>query len=158
VKITLQKYEEKIKEYMVQNNVQGEHLTFEQSCHSVEAAAKAVEATPEDLVKNICLVDDEGRLIIAIVKGEDRVSTKRCGKALGINTPKIANPEEVLAKSGYPAGGVPSFGFNGVFLIDPKVLEKDYVYTGGGSTSSLVKISSEELQRVNQGQVVRIRK
>lgn len=154
----MQKYEQKIRDYMFQNNVQGEHLTFEQSCHSVEAAAKAADATPEDLVKNICLVGDDGHLIIGIVKGEDRVSTKRCGKALGIATPQIATPEEVLAKSGYPSGGVPSFGYTGQFLIDPKVMEKDIVYTGGGSANSLIKMSSKELHRVNQGLIVRIRK
>jgi Cys-tRNA(Pro)/Cys-tRNA(Cys) deacylase len=154
----LHEFEQKIKEYMVQNNVQGEHLTFEQSCHSVEAAAKAVNVTPEDLVKNICLVTGDGHLIVSIVKGGDRVSTKRSGKALGIAPPRIATPEEVMAKSGYPSGGVPSFGYKGQFLIDPKVMEKDFVYTGGGSPNSLIKISTKELQKVNKGLIVRIRK
>lgn len=154
----MQEYEQKIKDYMQENNVQGQHLTFEQSCHSVEAAAKAANATPEDLVKNICLVTDEGQLIVAIVKGEDRVSTKRVGKALGMAPPRIATPEEILAKSGYPAGGVPSFGYEGKFIIDPRVLEKDLIYTGGGSANALIKISTPELQRVNGGLVARIRK
>ena len=154
----MHEYEQKIKEYMIENNVQGEHLTFEQSCHSVKAAAKAVKATPEDLVKNICLVTDDGHLIIGVVKGEDRVSTKRIGKALGIAPPRIATPEEILAKSGYPAGGVPSFGYKGQFLVDPRVMEKDLVYTGGGSPNALIKISTQELQKVNRGLVVRIRR
>ena len=154
----MNEYEQKIKEYMFENEIQGEHLTFEQSCHSVEAAAKAANAAPEDLVKNICLVTDEGYLIIAIVKGEDRVSTKRVGRALGIDPPKIATPEEILAKSGYPVGGVPSFGYKGQFLIDPRVMEKESVYTGGGSSHSLIKIPTRELQKVNRGLVVRIRK
>lgn len=151
-------YEQKIKEYMYEKGVQGEHLIFEQSCHSVEAAAKAANATPEDLVKNICLVTGDGRLVIAVVKGEDRVSRKRVGKALGVATPKIANPDEILAKSGYPVGGVPSFGFEGRFLIDPRVMEKDLVYTGGGSDRSLIRITTQELQKLNGGLVVRIRK
>ncbi len=154
----MNKFEQKMKEYMLANDVRGEHLTFEQPCHSVEAAAKAANATPEDLVKNICLVDGDGRLIIGIVKGEDRVSTKRIGKALSIDPPRVATPEEIIAKSGYPIGGVPSFGYEGQFLIDPKVMEKDLVYTGGGSPNSLIKISPKELQKVNKGLIARIRK
>ncbi len=154
----MDKYENKMKEYMFAHEIHGEHLVFEQACHSVEAAAKAANATPEDLVKNICLIDSEGRLITAIVKGEDRVSRKRVGKALGIKPPRIATPEEIIAGSGYPVGGVPSFGYEGQYLIDPKVMEKDLVYTGGGSPNSLIKISTGELQKANNGLVVRIRK
>ena len=154
----MNEFEEKMKEYMIANGIKGEHLTFEEPCHSVEAAARAANATPEDLVKNICLVDSDGRLIIAIVKGEDRVSTKRIGKAPGVNSPRIATPDEILAKSGYPVGGVPSFGYEGLFIIDPKVMEKELVYTGGGSTYSLIKISTKELQRANNGLIARIRK
>jgi prolyl-tRNA editing enzyme YbaK/EbsC (Cys-tRNA(Pro) deacylase) len=37
-------------------------------------------------------------------------------------------------------------------------MEKEVVYSGGGSEKSLVRISPQELQKANQGQVVRIRK
>ena len=49
-------------------------------------------------------------------------------------------------------------GYEAIFLIDPKVMEKETVYTGGGSENSLVLISPPELQRANQGRIVRIRK
>jgi prolyl-tRNA editing enzyme YbaK/EbsC (Cys-tRNA(Pro) deacylase) len=37
-------------------------------------------------------------------------------------------------------------------------MEKDFVYTGGGSEYSLVRISPAELVRANSAQVVNIRK
>ena len=46
-------------------------------------------------------------------------------------------PDEMLAKTGYPCGGTPSFGFAATFLIDPRVMRKDEVYTGGGSETTL---------------------
>ncbi|HHY93244.1 MAG TPA: hypothetical protein GX511_07875, partial [Firmicutes bacterium] len=58
----------------------------------------------------------------------------------------------------YPCGGVPSFGFSARFLIDPKVLEKEWVLTGGGSERSLIRIAPAELVTLSGGQVVRIRK
>lgn len=151
-------FEEKIREFILDNKIDAEHFRFDKSCHSVEAAAKAVNATREDFIKNICLIDSPGNLIVAIVKGEDRVSTKKVAKALNIERPRLAYPEEILEKSGYPCGGVSSFGFEAKFLIDPKVMDKDFVYTGGGSENSLIRISTKELVKANDGSILRIRK
>lgn len=151
-------FEEKLKKYMQDNNINGEHITFRQSCHSVEDAAKAANANTDDFVKNICMIDNEGNLIVAIVKGEDRASTKRVAKALEIERPRPATPEEMLQKFGYPAGGTPSFGYDAIFLIDEKVMNKETVYTGGGSEQSLVKINPKEIQKTNKGKICRVRK
>ena len=153
-----QQYEQKLRKWMVENNVQAEHLHFEQSCHSVEQAAEAAKVPADNFVKNICMIDWQGNLIVCIVKGEDRASTERVAKALNIDRPRTATPEEILEKTGYPCGGTPSFGYPAKFLIDPKVMEKEIVYSGGGSENSLVKISTKEMQKANRGQVARIRK
>jgi prolyl-tRNA editing enzyme YbaK/EbsC (Cys-tRNA(Pro) deacylase) len=151
-------YENKLKEYIIHNSIEADHIHFEDICHSVQEAADAAGATPDDLVKNICMVDDKGNLIVAIVKGEDRVSTSRVGKALKIDRPRIATENEILEKSGYPCGGVPSFGYTATFIVDPKVMDKDYIYTGGGSEYSLVRIKSDNLTQANEGLVMRVRK
>jgi len=154
----MNEYEEKLKAYIRRHNIGGEHLSFKQSCHTVKEAARAADADIEDFVKNICMIDAQGSFIVAIVKGEDRASTSRVGKALGIDRPRIAEPEEILEKPGYPCGGVPSFGYKATFLIDPKVMMRKALYTSGGSENSLVRISSVELQMANNGRIVRIRK
>ncbi len=41
-------YEEKIKKYIKDNNIKTEHLSFKTSCHSVEEAARTVNASAED--------------------------------------------------------------------------------------------------------------
>jgi Cys-tRNA(Pro)/Cys-tRNA(Cys) deacylase len=151
-------YEEKLKEFLQANNIQGQHLSFNQSCHSVEEAALAAKASPQDFVKNICMIDSEGNLIVAIVKGEDRASTTYVGKALNIERPRTATPDEILEKTGYPCGGTPSFGYQAKFLIDPRVMEMETVYSGGGSENSLVKISAKELQKANHGQIMKVQK
>jgi Cys-tRNA(Pro)/Cys-tRNA(Cys) deacylase len=151
-------YEETLKAFMRDSTIEGEHLTFNQSCHSVEEAARAVNASPDDFVKSMCMVDQDKNLIVAIVLGEHRASTSRVARALKIERPRIAAPEEVLEKTGYPVGGVPPFGFEATFLIDPKVMEKELIYGGGGSETSLTKISPKELQKANNGQIARVRK
>jgi prolyl-tRNA editing enzyme YbaK/EbsC (Cys-tRNA(Pro) deacylase) len=69
----------------------------------------------------------------------------------------MMNAEQILERTGYPCGGVPSFGFNATFLIDKKVMEKEFVYTSGGSENSLIRISAKELQKANMGIVADIR-
>jgi len=159
----MDQYESRLKEYIENNEIKAEHLHFEQSCHSVEDAAKAVDnlfgkgVDQKEFVKNICLVDAEGNLIVAIVKGEYRVDIKRVSELVGKKI-KIATPEEILEKTGYPCGGTPSFGYQATFLIDERVFEKEVVYSGGGSQNSLVKISPLEMQKTNKGKIVKIRK
>ena len=151
-------FEEKLKTYMRERNVSGEHLTFSEPTRSVAEAAKAAGVTPQDFVKNICMIDSNGSLVVGIVKGEDRVSTSRVAKLLGVETVRIATPDEILEKTGYPCGGTPSYGYQARFLIDDRVFQKDVVYTGGGSVNSLVKIPPAELLRANAGEVLRLRK
>ena len=143
---------------MRNHRIRGEHLTFERSCHTVQEAAEVANIAVQDLVKNICMIDSRGQIIVAIVKGEDRASTSRVGKALGIERPRIATPQEILETTEYPCGGVPSFGHNSTFLVDSRVMDKDIVYTSGGSERSLVRISATELQKANDGRIIRIRK
>jgi prolyl-tRNA editing enzyme YbaK/EbsC (Cys-tRNA(Pro) deacylase) len=154
----MNEYEKKIREYMQINKIDAKHLIFEQTCHSVPEAAAAANAEIDEFVKNICMIGSSGNLIVAIVKGEDRASTSRVAKALECERPRIANADEMLEKSGYPCGGTPSFGYSATFLIDERVMEKEIVYSGGGSQKSLIKISTKELLRANQGKVMRIRK
>ena len=46
----MNQYEAKLKKFLQDNNIQGEHLSFNQSCHSVEDAAKTANANTDDFV------------------------------------------------------------------------------------------------------------
>ena len=151
-------YDEKLIRYIRENTIEAEHLCFDCSCHSVAEAAKAVGGVPEDLVKNICMIDSLGAIVVAIVKGNDRVSTSRVAGHLGVDAVRTARADEILDRTGYPVGGTPSFGYPATFLIDPKVMEKEIVYSGGGTPNSLVKITPARIVAANGGAVVRIRK
>ena len=151
-------FEQRLQSYLQEQHIQAEHLSLNQPCHSVEEAARAVNASPTDLIKSICLLDSDGQLITAIVKGEDRVSVSRIAKTLQRDGLRLATPEEILEKTGYPCGGTPSFGYQAMFLVDPRVMEREYVFAGGGSETSLIKINTDELLRANQGTILRIRK
>lgn len=154
----MNEYEEKLKKFLQENNIKGEHLHFEKSVHTVEDACREANAQPDDFVKTICMITGNGKIIGALVLGSYRASTERVAKALNIERPYVATPEQALEKTGYLVGGTPPFGYDATFLIDTKVMEKYIVYVGGGTPNALVKISPKEVQRINQGIIVRVRK
>lgn len=151
-------FEEKLRSTMREKNIPGELLVFSQSCHSVAEAAKAAGVTHADFVKNVCMISEEGSLIVAIVNGEDWASTSRVAKVFQSNGVRIATPEEILQRTGYPCGGTPSFGYEARFLVDDKVPGMPVVYTGGGSERALVKIAASDLIAANAAQITRIRR
>lgn len=151
--------EARLEAFLQANGVPASHIVFAQSCHSVAEAARAVDAPEEAFVKSICFVAHDGALVVAVVKGEDRASATRVAAALGVaDRPRLASPEEILARTGYPAGGVPPFGFDADWLVDERVMERRGVYAGGGSARALVFVAPEEMLRANGGRVARVRK
>ena len=149
-------YEEKLKKWMHEHNITAEHVHFENSVHTVEEACREAQAQPDDFVKSICMVGSE--TLVALVLGSDRASTERVAKALNIERPHVASPEEALERTGYLVGGTPPFGYKAKFLIDSKVMLKEAVYAGGGSPTALIRIDPKEIQKFNNGIVVRVRK
>lgn len=150
-------YEAKLKDAMFRLGIAAEHRHFEQSCHSVAEAAAAVGAEATDFVKNVGLSDAGGNVVICIVKGEDKVDKDAAARLAGVAKLKTATPDLMLQKTGYPVGGTPSFGYPAVFLIDERVMEKQSVWTGGGSSHALVRIAPSELPKANGGKVCRVR-
>lgn len=153
----MSEYEVKLRKYIEENEIDANVISFNQSTHSVAAAAKAVGVNPEDFVKSICMIGPKDELIVAIVKGEHRVSIGRVAKVLNIGRPRIAKPDEIFKKTGYPVGGTPAFGYEATFLMDPKVLEKNKVYSGGGSVQALTYMSTQSMLRANCANVERVR-
>lgn len=151
-------YSEKLKEYLITNSIQAEVVDFNQSCRSVEEAAEAVGAPVADFIKSICLIDSTGNLIVAIVKGEHRVDAGLVASAMNIRKPRMATPEEILERTGYPCGGTPPVGFLATFLVDSDVMERETVYAGGGGENSLLRISTGDLVRANNGRITKIRR
>ncbi|VVB60077.1 Aminoacyl-tRNA editing domain protein [uncultured archaeon] len=141
--------EEKLKRYIEDNRINAEHIRYQESLHTVQDLLKITGLDLERITKTMIFEGKQGETIAAMVPAKFRVSTTRLGEALESEPPEIANPDEAYKRTGYPCGGMPCFGYDAILIIDPKVLEKEYVYTGGGSEFSIVKISSVELKKLN---------
>ncbi|ROR34877.1 aminoacyl-tRNA deacylase [Inmirania thermothiophila] len=150
--------EARLEAWMADHGVPGRMRRFAASCHTAAEAAAAAGVAVHDIVKNVCLITEDGRLVVAVARGDHRVSTRRVGRALGLARPRPAGPDEVLRLTGYPAGGVPSFGYEALFLVDEAVMERPRVLTGGGSDRALVEIAPADLVAACGARIARIRK
>jgi prolyl-tRNA editing enzyme YbaK/EbsC (Cys-tRNA(Pro) deacylase) len=141
--------EEKLKKYIADSPLQAEHIRYKESLKSVQDLLETTGLNLEYITKTIIFIDKDGKTISAMVPGKFRVSASKLGKVLHMPPPAIATPEETFQRTGYPVGGMPCFGYETTLVIDPKVFEKEFVYTGGGSIYSVTKIATEELKKLN---------
>ena len=149
--------EEKLKQFIKERGIHAEHLRFDESLHTVQDTLRVTGADLEHITKTMIFKGPEGKTIAAMVPAQLRVRQSSLSKATGFQAIELANPNEAYQRTGYPVGGMPPFGYEAVLVIDPLTFEQEYIYTGGGSEFSVVKISTQELRRVTTPIVQRIR-
>ena len=124
---------------------------------TVEEAARALGCQPEQIGKSILfLADDQPRLVIA--NGVTKVGYKALADHLGTSRRrlKLAKPESVLNITGYPVGTVPPFGHRQIIptIVEQRVLDQETIYAGGGAINALMRLTTAELLRVSQAEIV----
>lgn len=145
--------------FIQENDISAELIHLTEETPTVEAAAEAVSAHPDQIGKSILfLADGSPKLIVA--NGLNRVDYKKLADYLGISRRrlKLAKADEVLEITGFPVGTVPPFGHNQPIptIIEAKVVEQEELYAGGGEINALIRLKTAELQRLLQAPVVSI--
>jgi Cys-tRNA(Pro) deacylase len=146
-----------LEEFMQQNHISGEILYLDVPTPTVESAAAAVGSDPESIVKSL-LFKINADLVLAITCGPAHIDRRAIAAhfQVGRKKVKLADPQTVLAATGYQVGAMPPFGhFTPLStLIDQRVLEKGEIYAGGGSDQTLLRISPEAILTVTQAEVL----
>jgi prolyl-tRNA editing enzyme YbaK/EbsC (Cys-tRNA(Pro) deacylase) len=159
----MKEYEEKFNNYIKENKVKAEQIFFTELVDHVENVLNTIKEKDidfNDIVKTVVFIDLDKKLeygngVMALVSASSRVDKDKLKKICKSKI-KISSPDEVLILTGYPAGGVPPFGFKGRFYLDKFLLNKDIVYAGGGSIRTLVKTSIKEILKSNKAEIVDI--
>ncbi|MBN1318649.1 MAG: YbaK/EbsC family protein [Anaerolineales bacterium] len=125
---------------------------------TVPDAARAMNVSPEAIIKSVLFVIRRTEPLLIIANGERRINPRAIAGRFNIGKKqvRIATPEQVLAWIGYPVGGVPPFGHLQPLptWIDPAVLEQDVVYGGGGDDSVLLRMHASDLPSIVNAQLV----
>ena len=112
----------------------------------------------EKIAKSIVMLDSGDAPLLAIIPAQSMVSHKKIKRLLAVKDARLASPEEVLASSGYPAGGVPPFNNIKRVLLDPKLLSHETVIVGGGDIDKLVEIRTKDIVEVSNPQIADVTK
>ena len=117
---------------------------------TVDAAAVAMGVAPEQIFKSILFQAGDGRCVLVIACGNERVNLARVEAATGLARLRLAKPGVVLAVTGYPAGGTPPIGHREAVpvLMDVRVAAQEWGYAGGGRPELLVRIRSADIVRL----------
>lgn len=129
---------------------------FEVSTATVGEAAEALGVEPGMIAKTMALRLPD-RDIILVAKGDTRLDNKKCKAAFGTKA-RMISLDEVESVTGHPVGGVCPFGLVRPLAIylDESLKVYDVVYPAGGTPSSAVRITPEELEQVTGGQWVSV--
>ncbi len=143
--------------YMQANCIQGEILHLSVPTPTVEAAALAVGAMPEQIVKSILFMVDD-RPVLAVACGKSAIHRRAIADLFGVGKKrvKLAAPDRVPEISGYEVGAMPPFGHRQPLttLVDPRVLESPEAYAGGGAENALVRLNPQEILRVTGAKIL----
>ena len=131
---------------------------------TVALAALALDCQTDQIVKSVLFLLRDGQQsapVLVITNGTDAIDFRKLADLFQVGRKRIrlAPADVVLAQTGYPAGGVPPFGFLQPLptYIDRRVFEEAVVYGGGGDDRTMLRITPAELLRVTGGQVVDVR-
>jgi len=136
-------YSEKLKALLLSRNLRFRFIEFSEPVRTVEQAGRKVPV--EKIVKSIVMIDSGGNPLLAIVKAQSMVSHRKIKTLLEVKDVRLATPEEVLAHSGYPAGGVPPFNSINRVLFDPEILKNETSIAGGGDVNKLIEVRTKDI-------------
>jgi len=134
-------------------------LEFEGSTRTSQDAAAAIGCTVAEIAKSLIFKSSEGRAVLVIASGVNRVDEKKVRALLGAKIER-ADADFVREATGFAIGGVPPIGHAtpSVVLIDHDLERFSAVWAAAGTPNAVFKITPADLVRLTQGQVADIAK
>jgi prolyl-tRNA editing enzyme YbaK/EbsC (Cys-tRNA(Pro) deacylase) len=124
---------------------------------TAEAAAQAVGAPQGSIVKSLIFLADDDPLLV-LVSGDQRADVKRLRAKLALSKRRlrIAQPQDVLERTGFDVGGVPPVGHDPPLrtLIDRTLSRFETVWAAAGNAHAVFPIAYEQLVAITTGEVI----
>lgn len=155
---------ETLAHFIQQHGIAATLVQPDQETPTVALAAQALACQTDQIVKSVLFLVKDGpqpAAVLVITNGTTPIDFRKLADLFQVGRKRIrlAPADVVLAQTGYPAGGVPPFGFPQPLptYIDRHVFDQEVVYGGGGDDRTMLRITPAELQRASAGQVVDVR-
>ncbi len=120
-------------------------IEVEQSTATVAEAAEALGVEPGRIAKTLAL-RVSGEVLLVVARGDARLDNGKSKAAFG-GRPRMLGPEETLALTGHPVGGVCPFALATPLRVycDRSLEGFDIVFPAAGSLNSSVEVSPRRL-------------
>jgi prolyl-tRNA editing enzyme YbaK/EbsC (Cys-tRNA(Pro) deacylase) len=137
----------RVQEILAAHNLQA--VEFEEnSTPTAPLAAAKLGVTVGQIAKSMLFVSKQKRFYLVVCPGDRKVSSSKL-KALAGEKTRMAGPEETLAVTGFPPGGVCPFGLRKIPLyLDRRLLDYPLVYPAAGNAASGVPVNPHELAKI----------
>jgi prolyl-tRNA editing enzyme YbaK/EbsC (Cys-tRNA(Pro) deacylase) len=115
------------------------------STATVATAAEALGVAPGRIAKTLA-IRAGGEAFLLVARGDARLDNAKSKAAFGAR-PRMLGPEETMALTGHPVGGVCPFGLASPLpvYLDVSLRDFDLVYPAAGSLNTSVAVTPERL-------------
>jgi Cys-tRNA(Pro) deacylase len=143
--------------FLLEAGVAHEMLQLPGFARTALQAARLLGVPTSEVVKSLLFLLD-GAPTLVLVPGDAEADLDRLCAAAGCRKAVLARGQEVLETTGYRVGAVPPCGLAGEFpvIADPTVFAPPVVYCGGGATTTMLKIRSDDLRELAKPQLAQI--
>ena len=130
---------------------------FPEGTRTAQDAARAVGCDVAQIVKSLVFMAD-GRPVVALVSGSNRVDLERLAATLGAEAVRRADGDEARAATGFAIGGVPPFGHADpvTVVVGRDLMAHGSVWAAAGLPDAVFEIAPSDLVRASGGAVADI--
>jgi Cys-tRNA(Pro) deacylase len=126
---------------------------------NVEEAAAERGVPTRQVAKTLLLRRPDRRHVLALVRGDQRLSLKKLARVIGIKSLEMAPEPDVPRITGYQIGAVAPLGLRRKdvpIYVDDHILEESRISISAGRHDTGLELDTEDLIRVVQGHVADI--
>jgi Cys-tRNA(Pro) deacylase len=134
-------------------------LTYAHKARNVEQAAAERGVATHQIVKTLLVRRPDKRHVIALVRGDQRLSLKKLARVVGVKLLEMAPEDDVPRITGYQIGAVSPLGLRRSdvpIYVDHHILDEARVSVSAGRHDMGLELAVKDLVRAVSGQVTDI--
>ena len=137
--------QESVRKWLAQNAPDLPIIETAESTATVNSAAQALGVVPAQIAKTLA-VRAADEVFLLVTRGDARLDNQKTKAEFGAR-PRMLGPDETLAVTGHPVGGVCPFGLATALpvYVDVSLRPFDTIFPAGGSLNTSVRTTPGRL-------------
>jgi Cys-tRNA(Pro) deacylase len=147
--------EAEVRQFLEAHGLKTQIRSFDDSTENAFLAAQALGVEQGQIVKSVLFLTD-GEPVLVLMSGDMNVHNKKLKKLVGAKKVKMADPESVVALTGYQVGAVPPIAHRQSIAtyLDESLKRFSTIYPAAGTTSNMFPTTFEELSALTKAEIV----